>query len=238
MPDNMPSPFIACPLFAERKLSLIYSGESDESASILSQVLAMHIAAGIDAYTLQIPERTPVIYLGLCGRSMVVYDRKKVWCRTVDPSGEILSKATFQFLQSSQPANLCSEKARRDLIDWIEGRDAAFQRGGAAPLGLIVVDPLRRALACGRLTHEHVIESALAFAHEVWARGIRAAIIFVIEGERESDLPNCHHRLKDAAQVWLKTATVDGAYSIEIVAAPDVPGAFRSDFNKTFGAAA
>jgi len=235
MPDNIASPFIARPLVRERTLTLIYSPHGGTNGSVLAQILAMHVAAGIDVYNLDFPERRPVIYLGLCGRSMRVYDLKKAWCEKIDPEGKVLSKATFQFLQSSQPANLRSEKARKALIDWIEGRDATFQKGGAAPLGLIVIDPLRNALPRGRLTHEHVIESALAFVREVWERGIRAAIFFVVEGDRQSDLPNCHDSLGDAADVLLRTAIEGAAISMKIVAARDVPAPFQAAFNRAYG---
>ena len=225
MPDNIASPFIAHPLVRERTLTLIYAPEGDNSGSVLAQILAMHVAAGIDVYSLDFPERRPVIYLGLCGRSMRVYDLKKAWREKIDPGGKVLSKATFQFLQSSQPANLRSEKARKALIDWIEGRDAAFQRGGAAPLGLIVIDPLRNALPRGRLTHEHVIESALAFVREVWERGIRAAIFFVVEGDQQGKRPNCHDRLTDSAQLFLSTTAHSGT--------PASPEPFKAAFNRT-----
>ena len=225
MPDKLPSPFIARPLVRERTLTLIYAPERDNSGSVLAQILAMHVAAGIDVYNLDFPERRPVIYLGLCGRSMRVYDLKKAWCEKIDPEGTALSKATFQFLQSSQPVNLRSEKGRKALIDWIEGREAAFQRGGAAPLGLIVIDPLRNALPGGRLTHEHVIESALAFMREVWERGIRAAIFFVVGGDQQGERPNCHHRLTDSAQVFLRTTAHSGT--------PASPEPFKAAFNRT-----
>ncbi len=226
---------IADPLFREKGVVLIYSRENGPEASEVAQLLSMYVAAGVPADCLRIPERRPVVYLGLCGRSMVIHQRKKVFCEDHRLSLKRQARTEFPFVQSSQPVNLCSDRARAELVQWIERTGLRFEYRGLSRLGVIVVDPLDKALRGNtRVTHQIGADAALALVRDLRARGIRATVVFVVPGDPESGEPVCHPKLRDAATIVLRTSTREGVPPLRIMSGPQLGLSQVQDFNRLF----
>lgn len=181
--DVLEQNFVAYPILVENEVTLI-SAEPKAGKTLVSQTLAMHIAAGVDLGDIKVYERRPVLYFALESQ-VAIKKRLSAWRAAHDPNNDLLTDATFPFYVSEMPVNLMQKEVRQDMAKRICAADKWFQKEGAAPLGAIVIDTLTKAMPGGDQNSVEDTSQVFEIIQEVRALGVRAPIVFI------------HHNRKD-----------------------------------------
>ena len=185
--DVLDQNFVAYPILVEGEVTLI-SAEPKAGKTLVSQTLAMHIAAGIDLGEIKIYERRPVLYFALESQ-VAIKKRLKAWRSAHDPDNTMLTDATFPFFVSEMPLNLMQPEVRKDVAQRVAASDVWFQKEGAAPLGLIVIDTLTKAMPGGDQNSVEDTSQVFEIIREIRALGVRAPIMIIHHNRKDGGSP-------------------------------------------------
>jgi hypothetical protein len=179
--------FVMHPILVEGETTLI-SAAPKAGKTLVAETLAMHLAAGFDLGNLLVAERRPVIYFALESQ-IAIRKRLMAWKLTHDPHGEIFTDANFQMFVCEAPLNLLNVETRADTAARVAMADRWFQERGAAPLGLVVIDTLTKAMPGG---DQNSVEDTSAVFHTVELirqAGVTAAIMIVHHNTKHGNAP-------------------------------------------------
>ena len=185
--DVLEQNFVAYPILVENETTLI-SAEPKAGKTLVSQTLAMHIAAGIDLGKIRIFERRPVLYFALESQ-VAIKKRLKAWRAEHDPENTLLTEATFPFYVSEMPVNLLEKEARKEFADRISTADKWFQKEGAAPVGAIVIDTLTKAMPGGDQNSVEDTSAVFDVIQDIRALGVRSPVVFIHHNRKDGGSP-------------------------------------------------
>lgn len=185
--DVLEQNFVAYPILVEGETTLI-SAEPKAGKTLVSQTLAMHIAAGFDLGSIQIYERRPVLYFALESQ-IAIKKRLLAWRKAHDPENTILTDATFPFYVSEMPMNLLEKASRQELAARIAAADKWFQKEGAAPLGAIVIDTLTKAMPGGDQNSVEDTSAVFDVIQEIRQLGVKSPVVFIHHNKKDGGSP-------------------------------------------------
>lgn len=176
--DVLSQEFVVYPILAENEVTII-SAEPKAGKTLISQTIAMHLAAGADCGELKISRSRPVLYFALESQT-AIRRRLVAWKKSVDPTNSTLaSMEQFPFYVHERPVNLLDEKTRIEVAAKIAAADNHLKAKGLAPMGAIVFDTLTKAMAGGDQNSVEDTSAVFDIIQRIREHGVSAAIIFI-----------------------------------------------------------
>lgn len=177
--DVLTEEFIMHPIYHASEVTLI-SADPKAGKTLVSQTLAMHIAAGLDFDdTLTVTERRPVLYFALESQT-AIRKRLMAWKKYHDPMDEkYTDEKTFPFYTVEESVNLLDETARLNLVEQIKAADAWWLKKGEKHLGVIVIDTLTKAMPGGDQNSVEDTSSVFDVIAKIKDAGIKAAVVII-----------------------------------------------------------
>lgn len=205
--DVLDQKFVVYPILTENETTLI-SAEPKAGKTLVSQTLAMHIAAGIDLGKLKVHERRPVIYFALESQ-VAIKKRMAAWKKTHDPENTIFTEANFQIYVSEMPVNLLQEATRKSLAARIAAADRWYQKEGAAPTGAIIFDTMTKAMPGGDQNSVEDTSAMFEIVQEIRSVGVSAPIVFIHHNRKDSAAPRGSSNIQAEPDTLLTLAKDD-----------------------------
>lgn len=177
--DVLTEEFIMHPIYHASEVTLI-SADPKAGKTLVSQTLAMHIAAGLDFDdTLTVTERRPVLYFALESQT-AIRKRLMAWKKYHDPANEkYTDEKTFPFYTVEESINLLDETARLNLVEQIKAADAWWLKKGENHLGVIVIDTLTKAMPGGDQNSVEDTSAVFDVIAKIKDAGIKAAVVII-----------------------------------------------------------
>ena len=177
--DVLTEEFIMHPIYHASEVTLI-SADPKAGKTLVSQTLAMHIAAGLDFDdTLTVTERRPVLYFALESQT-AIRKRLMAWKKYHDPANEkYTDEKTFPFYTVEESINLLDETARLNLVEQIKAADAWWLKKGENHIGVIVIDTLTKAMPGGDQNSVEDTSAVFDVIAKIKDAGIKAAVVII-----------------------------------------------------------
>ena len=187
--DILTEEFIMHPIYHASEVTLI-SADPKAGKTLISQTLAMHIAAGLDFdEKLTVSERRPVLYFALESQS-AIRKRLMAWKKYHDPSNTLyVDENTFPFFTSEDGMNLLDESARINLVEKIKAADTWWQNKGEKELGVVVIDTLTKAMPGGDQNSVEDTSAVFDIIAKIKDAGIKAAVVIIHHNTKNSGSP-------------------------------------------------
>lgn len=187
--DVLSEEFIMHPIYHANEVTLI-SADPKAGKTLVSQTLAMHIAAGLDFDdTLTVSERRPVLYFALESQS-AIRRRLMAWRKYHDPAGDkYIDETTFPFYTVEESLNLLDETARINLVEQIKAADLWWQERGEKEIGVIVIDTLTKAMPGGDQNSVEDTSAVFDVIAKIKDAGIRAAVVIIHHNTKNGNSP-------------------------------------------------
>lgn len=187
--DVLTEEFIMHPIYHASEVTLI-SADPKAGKTLVSQTLAMHIAAGLDFDdTLTVKERRPVLYFALESQT-AIRKRLVAWKKRHDPDGTRFTDATnFPFYTAEEGMNLLDETARTNLVEQIKAADSWWQKRGEKTIGVIVIDTLTKAMAGGDQNSVEDTSAVFDIIAKIKDAGIKAAVVIIHHNTKNGNSP-------------------------------------------------
>ncbi len=187
--DVLTEEFIMHPIYHASEVTLI-SADPKAGKTLVSQTLAMHIAAGLDFDdTLTVTERRPVLYFALESQT-AIRKRLVAWRKYHDPAGDqYVDETTFPFYTVEEGVNLLDETARTNLVEQIKATDTWWQKRGEKSLGVIVIDTLTKAMPGGDQNSVEDTSAVFDIIAKIKDAGIKAAVVIVHHNTKNGNQP-------------------------------------------------
>ena len=177
--DVLSEEFIMHPIYHASEVTLI-SADPKAGKTLVSQTLAMHIAAGIDFDdTLTVKDRRPVLYFALESQT-AIRKRLVAWKKRHDPlNNRFVDETTFPFYTVEDSLNLLDETVRINLVEKIKAADAWWQNKGEKEIGVIVIDTLTKAMPGGDQNSVEDTSSVFDIIAKIKDAGIKASVVII-----------------------------------------------------------
>ncbi len=187
--DVLTEEFIMHPIYHASEVTLI-SADPKAGKTLVSQTLAMHIAAGIDFDdTLTVKDRRPVLYFALESQT-AIRKRMVAWKKRHDPLGNrFVDERTFPFYTVEDSLNLLDETVRINLVEKIKAADAWWQNKGEKKIGVIVIDTLTKAMPGGDQNSVEDTSAVFDVIAKIKDAGIKAAVVIIHHNTKNSGTP-------------------------------------------------
>lgn len=177
--DVLSEEFIMHPIYHASEVTLI-SADPKAGKTLVSQTLAMHIAAGIDFDdTLTVKDRRPVLYFALESQT-AIRKRLVAWKKRHDPLGKrFVDETTFPFYTVEDGINLLDETTRINLVEKIKAADSWWQNKGEKQIGVIVIDTLTKAMPGGDQNSVEDTSAVFDIIAKIKDAGIKASVVII-----------------------------------------------------------
>lgn len=177
--DVLSEEFIMHPIYHASEVTLI-SADPKAGKTLVSQTLAMHIAAGLDFDdTLTVKDRRPVLYFALESQT-AIRKRLVAWKKRHDPLGNrFVDEKTFPFYTVEEGMNLLDETVRVNLVEKIKAADTWWQNRGEKEIGVIVIDTLTKAMAGGDQNSVEDTSAVFDIIAKIKDAGIKASVVII-----------------------------------------------------------
>ena len=187
--DVLTEEFIMHPIYHASEVTLI-SADPKAGKTLVSQTLAMHIAAGLDFDdTLTVTERRPVLYFALESQT-AIRKRLMAWKKYHDPANEkYTDEKTFPFYTVEESINLLDETARLNLVEQIKAADAWWLKKGENHIGVIVIDTLTKAMPGGDQNSVEDTSAVFDVIAKIKDAGIKAAVVIIHHNTKNGSGP-------------------------------------------------
>ena len=187
--DVLTEEFIMHPIYHASEVTLI-SADPKAGKTLVSQTLAMHIAAGLNFDdTLTVTERRPVLYFALESQT-AIRKRLMAWKKYHDPADEkYTDEKTFPFYTVEESINLLDEAARLNLVEQIKAADAWWLKKGEKHLGVIVIDTLTKAMPGGDQNSVEDTSAVFDVIAKIKDAGIKAAVVIIHHNTKNGSGP-------------------------------------------------
>lgn len=187
--DVLSEEFIMHPIYHASEVTLI-SADPKAGKTLVSQTLAMHIAAGLDFdETLTVAERRPVLYFALESQT-AIRKRLVAWKKRHDPQNtKFVDDKVFPFFTSEESVNLLDEQNRANLVEKIKAADSWWQKRGEKEIGVIVIDTLTKAMPGGDQNSVEDTSAVFDIIAKVKDAGIKAAVVIIHHNTKNGGNP-------------------------------------------------
>lgn len=187
--DVLSEEFIMHPIYHASEVTLI-SADPKAGKTLVSQTLAMHIAAGLDFdSTLTVAERRPVLYFALESQT-AIRKRLVAWKKRHDPQDtKFVDEKSFPFFTSEESINLLDEQNRANLVEKIKAADSWWRKRGEKELGVIVIDTLTKAMPGGDQNSVEDTSAVFDIIAKVKDAGIKAAVVIIHHNTKNGGNP-------------------------------------------------
>lgn len=170
--------FVMYPILAEKEVTLI-SAEPKAGKTLVSQTIAMHIAAGLDLDALKVSEQRPVVYFALESQ-IAIRKRAEAWLTHHDPNGDLGLKQKMQMYVYEGGLNLLDETVRQDLANRLAATELWFkEQHDTDDLGAIVIDTLTKAMPGGDQNSVEDTSAVFDVIEKIRATGLSAPVIII-----------------------------------------------------------
>jgi hypothetical protein len=187
--DVLTEDFIMHPIYHANEVTLI-SADPKAGKTLVSQTLAMHIAAGLNFDdNLTVTERRPVLYFALESQT-AIRKRLVAWKKFHDPDGKLYTDAkSFPFYTLEEGMNLLDENARANLVEQIKATDLWWQNEGEKKLGVIVIDTLTKAMPGGDQNSVEDTSAVFDILAKIRDAGVQAAVVIIHHNTKNGNQP-------------------------------------------------
>jgi hypothetical protein len=187
--DVLTEDFIMHPIYHANEVTLI-SADPKAGKTLVSQTLAMHIAAGLNFDdNLTVTERRPVLYFALESQT-AIRKRLVAWKKFHDPEGKLYTDAkSFPFYTLEEGMNLLDETARANLVEQIKATDIWWQNEGEKKLGVIVIDTLTKAMPGGDQNSVEDTSAVFDILAKIRDAGVQAAVVIIHHNTKNGNQP-------------------------------------------------
>jgi hypothetical protein len=187
--DVLTEDFIMHPIYHANEVTLI-SADPKAGKTLVSQTLAMHIAAGLNFDdNLTVTERRPVLYFALESQT-AIRKRLVAWKKFHDPEGKLYTDAkSFPFYTLEEGMNLLDENARANLVEQIKATDLWWQNEGEKKLGVIVIDTLTKAMPGGDQNSVEDTSAVFDILAKIRDAGVQAAVVIIHHNTKNGNQP-------------------------------------------------
>jgi hypothetical protein len=187
--DVLTEDFIMHPIYHANEVTLI-SADPKAGKTLVSQTLAMHIAAGLNFDdNLTVTERRPVLYFALESQT-AIRKRLVAWKKFHDPDGKLYTDAkSFPFYTLEEGMNLLDETARANLVEQIKATDIWWQNEGEKKLGVIVIDTLTKAMPGGDQNSVEDTSAVFDILAKIRDAGVQAAVVIIHHNTKNGNQP-------------------------------------------------
>lgn len=187
--DVLTEDFIMHPIYHANEVTLI-SADPKAGKTLVSQTLAMHIAAGLDFDdNLTVTDRRPVLYFALESQT-AIRKRLMAWKKHHDPAGKLyVDEKTFPFYTREEGMNLLDESARINLVEKIKAADIWWQGLGEKQLGVIVIDTLTKAMPGGDQNSVEDTSAVFDVIAKIKDAGVKAAVVIIHHNTKNGNNP-------------------------------------------------
>ena len=187
--DVLTEDFIMHPIYHANEVTLI-SADPKAGKTLVSQTLAMHIAAGLNFDdNLTVTERRPVLYFALESQT-AIRKRLVAWKKFHDPEGKLYTDAkSFPFYTLEEGMNLLDENARANLVEQIKATDIWWQNEGEKKLGVIVIDTLTKAMPGGDQNSVEDTSAVFDILAKIRDAGVQAAVVIIHHNTKNGNQP-------------------------------------------------
>jgi hypothetical protein len=187
--DVLTEDFIMHPIYHANEVTLI-SADPKAGKTLVSQTLAMHIAAGLDFDdNLTVTDRRPVLYFALESQT-AIRKRLVAWKQFHDPENKLYTDAkSFPFYTLEEGVNLLDENARANLVEQIKATDIWWQNEGEKKLGVIVIDTLTKAMPGGDQNSVEDTSAVFDIIAKIRDAGIQAAVVIIHHNTKNGNQP-------------------------------------------------
>lgn len=214
--DVLTEEFIMHPIFHASEVTLI-SADPKAGKTLVSQTLAMHIAAGLDFdANLTVTDRRPVLYFALESQT-AIRKRLMAWKKYHDPLGDkYVDETTFPFFAVEDSINLLEETARINLVEQIKAADAWWQKRGEKSMGVIVIDTLTKAMPGGDQNSVEDTSSVFDVIAKIKDAGIKAAVVIIHHNTKSGGQPRGSSNIQAEPDTLLTLAKNEDTDQLEL----------------------
>jgi hypothetical protein len=187
--DVLTEEFIMHPIYHASEVTLI-SADPKAGKTLVSQTLAMHIAAGLNFDdNLTVTERRPVLYFALESQT-AIKKRLVAWRKYHDPAGDLYTDHNnFPFFTVEESLNLLDETSRINLVEQIKATEVWWQKRGEKSLGVIVIDTLTKAMPGGDQNSVEDTSAVFDIIAKIRDSGVKAAIVIIHHNTKNGNQP-------------------------------------------------
>ena len=185
--DVLNQKFVMYPILSEGEVTLI-SASPKAGKTLVSQTLAMHIAAGESFGPLSVPERRPVLYFALESQ-VAIKKRLAAWKQHHDPENIKYTEGEFPFYVSETPINLLDETARQNFVNKIVAADLWWREQGENRIGSIVIDTLTKAMPGGDQNSVEDTSAVFDVIARIKDAGIVAPVVIIHHNTKGGEQP-------------------------------------------------
>ena len=187
--DVLTEEFIMHPIYHASEVTLI-SADPKAGKTLVSQTLAMHIAAGLNFDdNLTVTERRPVLYFALESQT-AIKKRLVAWRKYHDPAGDLYTDHNnFPFFTVEESLNLLDETSRINLVEQIKATEVWWQKQGEKSLGVIVIDTLTKAMPGGDQNSVEDTSAVFDIIAKIRDAEIKAAIVIIHHNTKNGNQP-------------------------------------------------
>ena len=187
--DVLSEDFVMHPIYHASEVTLI-SADPKAGKTLVSQTLAMHIAAGLDFDdTLTVKTRRPVLYFALESQT-AIRKRLMAWKKHHDPLGNrFVDEKTFPFYTVEDSLNLMDEGVRLNLVEKIKAADNWWRKKGEKDIGVIVIDTLTKAMPGGDQNSVEDTSAVFDVIAKIKDAGIKASVVIIHHNTKNGNNP-------------------------------------------------